>query len=351
LKKTFILFLIGLFIFQFTRGQNFVLPSVISPVAEKEDWPVLRARIRDKILKTWGKCPVSFMPEKNEFKEVSRYKKNGLTFIVYKYHVLDNSWDRGILVLPEGFDKDKKYPLVMPIHGTNYNAGADGMLDWDIHSHRAYGLELAQQGYITFCPDHFGFGDYLKDESQETVYNRFEREYPGWSITGRQILGFIRAIDLIYQLPCVDTEKGIGVIGNSLGGKSSLYVTAFDDRISVAVISTGISPMISNTYRGLDSMRREQPFYWDVVQKNVKYIWDYNEMIALCAPRALLFIEPTNDPYNPFIEVSLQAVLSALPVWKLYNNPEKLNFLMHGDGHDTTDPVRDIAYKWFDRFL
>lgn len=332
-------------------GQKFVLPSVISPVAKKSDWPVLRARIHDVILKTWGQCPVKFGPAKNSHQEVSRYKKYGLTLIVYKYQVVGDSWDRGILVLPHNFDQHKKYPLVLAIHGTNGKEGADGMLDYEKLRRRAYGIELAKRGYLVFCPDQFGFGESIKDKSQDAVYSEFEAKYPDWTITGRQILGLIRAIDCASQFPFVNMTNGVGAIGNSLGGRSALYLMAFDQRVSVAVVSAGVSPMISNTYRGLNQIRRAQPFYWDEVEKHADYPWDYNEMIALCAPRALFIIEPSNDPYNPFIECSFHAVLSALPVWKLYDSPEKLNFLMHGDGHDTRRPVREMAYEWFDRFL
>jgi pimeloyl-ACP methyl ester carboxylesterase len=334
-----------------TAGQNLMLPSVLSPAAEKDDWKVLRGRIHDKILASWGKCPVAFAPATNAYKEISRYEKHGLTHIVYNYQVFDDSWQRGILVLPANYQVGKKYPLVLAIHGTNGEQGADGMLDPDKVPHRAYAIELARKGYVVFCPDHFGFGDDLKTKSQEAVYTEFEAKYPEWTITGRQMLGFIRAIDLVFQLPTVDADKGVGVIGNSLGGRTALYLAAFDQRVSAAVVSTGISPMISNTYRGLNTMRREQPLYWQEVEKHGRYLWDYNELIALCAPRALLVVEPLNDPHNPSVHFSVQAVLSAMPVWQLLGKPEQLNFLMHGDGHDTTDPVRELAYKWFDRFL
>lgn len=332
-------------------GQKFALPGVISTVTTPEEWPVLRERIYEKIAKTWGESPVPYFPEKNSFKEVSRFQKYGLTMIVYRFHVVDDSWDRGILVLPKDFDSNKKYPAVVAVHGTNAAVGADDMIDLETNRSQAYGVDLAKRGYVAFCPDHFAYGEHLKYKTQDSVYDEFESRYPKWTITGRHILGFIRSVDCIHQFTFIDTKKGIGVIGNSLGGRTALYLMAFDQRISSAVISTGVSPMLSNTYRGLNKIRRQERFYWDEVEKNANYIWDYTEMISLCAPRALMLIEPDNDPYNPFVEFTFRALFGALPVWKLLGHSEKMNFLMHGDEHDTIDEVREFGYRWFDRFL
>ena len=332
-------------------AQKFALPGVVSSVTTREDWPVLRERIYEKIAKTWGESPVPYTPAKNSFKEVSRFERYGLSFIVYNYQVTSDSWDRGILVLPKDFDEKKKYPTVLAIHGTNGASGADGMFDMEKVRARAYAVDLANKGFVVFCPDHFGFGEHLKNKTQDEFFTEFEGKYPKWTITGRQVLGYVRAIDCVSQFPYVDLKKGVGVMGNSLGGRTSLFIMAFDERVGAGVVSTGVSPMISNTYRGMRGIRRQEKFYWEEVEKNANYAWDYTEMIALCAPRALMVIEPTNDPYNPFIEFTFRSIFGAMPVWKLYDHPEKLNFLMHGDGHDTVGEVRAFAYMWFERFL
>lgn len=83
----------------------------------------------------------------------------------------------------------------------------------------------------------------------DEVYNEFESQYPKWTITGRQVLGFVRVVDCVSQFPFVNTERGVGAIGNSLGGRTSLYIMTFDERVSSGVVSTGC---ISSTY-GMDS--------------------------------------------------------------------------------------------------
>ena len=82
-----------------------------------------------------------------------------------------------------------------------------------------------------------------------------------------------------------------------------------------------------------------------------KMPWDYHEMVALCAPRALLALEPFNDPYNPEPMAVFQTAYWAFDVYKLLGQPDRLRILMHGDGHDTPTDLRRFAYDWFDRYL
>ena len=87
------------------------------------------------------------------------------------------------------------------------------------------------------------------------------------------------------------------------------------------------------------------------MEKNGKSPWELNEMLALCAPRAVLCIEPFNDPHNPYTAVTIDCVKSAHKVYALLDASKHLSLYLHGDGHDTVPTVRSIAYDWFDRFL
>jgi len=140
-------------------------------------------------------------------------------------------------------------------------------------------------------------------------------------------------------------------MGNSLGGSAVLELMAFDERVSVAAASTGVSPKITNVYRLINQHRLLCPRHSDRVAQTGKMPWEMNELLALCAPRALLVIEPINDPYNPDIGTTTACVLSAARVWRLLGKPERVSMVTHGDGHDTRPDVREFAYRWFERFL
>jgi hypothetical protein len=74
-------------------------------------------------------------------------------------------------------------------------------------------------------------------------------------------------------------------------------------------------------------------------------------MIALCAPRPVLIVEPYNDAYNPYIEANFQCYATGQRVYELLGKPECFRSLTHGDGHDTVDDVREFAYGWIKRWL
>jgi hypothetical protein len=87
------------------------------------------------------------------------------------------------------------------------------------------------------------------------------------------------------------------------------------------------------------------------IERNGKSPWELNEMVALCAPRAVLVLEPFNDKYNPYTSVVYECVQSAHKVYALLEHPERLCFYIHGDNHDTVDSVRELAYDFIDRFM
>lgn len=124
-----------------------------------------------------------------------------------------------------------------------------------------------------------------------------------------------------------------------------------DERIKAAFVSTGISPHASNAYRLTHTANPLHPYEAKQMETNGKSPWELNEMIGLCAPRAVLFSEPFNDPYNPFIQPVFDCVKSAHKVYALLGQPQKLSLYLHGDGHDTVRELRNMGYDWFDRFL
>ena len=321
-----------------------VMSDVILPSTTPLDWPTIKSSIKNRVIDHWGQGPVPYSPNENiNYKIVSEYEEYGLTHIVIKYEVLPGSWDRGIMVLPKNFDKKKKYKAVLTIHGTNGVKGADGMLDSIGRPNRAYPIELAHREILTFSPDQYSFGESIKNIPRDSLVKEFNQKYPDWSIiSGRCLLGFMRSLDVLDKLSYVDNSNGYGVMGNSLGGKSSMNLAAIEDRITVAVVSTGVSPNISNAYR----TKRFQPEYWEDLVSSGDYPWEVNEVIALCAPKSMLFLEPINDPYNRYVDYTVEAFMRAAPVWKLLGKPENFSFLIHGDGHDTTEDVRNHAYNW-----
>lgn len=327
-----------------------MIQDLVLKDTQREEWDLIRSRIKRRIMENLGVFPVEPIPSPARFEELDRYEAYGLTHIRLRYHVFGNEWDYGILVLPSDLKAGGAARAVLTIHGTNGTSGKYGMLNPDVKPNRAYGIELAKRGYITFSPDQFGFGEIMETEEGRRRFEDFYKSYPDWSLTGRRVLGHVRAADVLDALDFV-IHDGYGSMGNSLGGQASFYLTGLDERIKASVVSTGISPHASNAYRLVHTPHPIHPYEAKSMEKNGKSPWELNEMLALCAPRAVLCIEPFNDPHNPYTAVTIDCVKSAHKVYALLDASKHLSLYLHGDGHDTVPTVRTMAYDWLDRFL
>ena len=327
-----------------------MINAIVTPQTKKEDWSSIRSDIKARILETFGDSPVELAPSKNAYEELERYVAHDLEHIRIRYHVFGDEWAYALIILPKELEQSKPAPAVLTIHGTNGTSGKFGVADPIKKLRRAYAVELAKRGFVTLSPDQYGFGEAMEDEAYAKDFENFYERYPDWSLSSRRVLGHIRALDVLDQLDYV-RHDGYGVIGNSLGGQASFYISAFDERIKASVISTGLSPNATNVYRDLTRTQHLEPGVTNYIKKHGKTPWELNEMLSLCAPKAVLCLEPFNDPYNPYTSTTIDCIKSAWEVYKLLEMPDKLTMYIHGDGHDTVDTVRAFAYDWLERFL
>lgn len=327
-----------------------MIGNIVTRDLKKEEWPMMRERMLERIMKTFGTSPVELAPIKNEFEEICRYEKHGLTHIKIRYHVFADEWAYAIIILPDGFKEGDVAPAVVTIHGTNGVIGKEGVCDPEGTPRRAYATELAKRGFVTISPDQYGFGEAMESEEEQKKFDEFYDRYPEWSLSCRRVLGHVRVLDVLDQLDYVKHD-GYAVMGNSLGGQAAFYLAALDERIKAAVLSTGLSPNLTNIYRALNRTQQLEPAVINAMRRRGQTPWELNEMLALCAPRAVLCIEPLNDPCNPYTEATIDCIKSAWDVYSLVGAPSKLAMYIHGDGHDTVDDVRNFAYDWIERFM
>jgi hypothetical protein len=326
-----------------------VINGVILADTTPDDWPKIRAAIVARIQRYLGH-PACAVDSHVRYEELERYERFGLTHVRLRYHVIADEWNEAVCVLPEGCGAQQPAAGVLTIHGTNGAAGKYGMLDPEGLPARAYGIELARRGYVTLSVDQYGFGAGLGNASfDEKVQELFSR-HPEWSLDGRRLLEQQRALDVFAQFPFVKVG-GYGTMGNSLGGRAVIFLAAFDERITTAVCSTGISPNLSNVFRNITRDRHLMPLMSRENEQNGVMPWDYHELIALCAPRALLLLEPFNDSCNPDTLATYTCIHQASRVYRLLDASERLSTLVHGEGHDTPPDIREFSYRWFDRFL
>jgi dienelactone hydrolase len=326
-----------------------------------EEWPAIRQRISARVAASMGKPPdVDVAPDHEVVKEYERY---GLRHQSIRYRVMPDEDGLAVIVLPEGIGKGRRAHAVVVCHGTyGGQLGKDGPLSME-GPERGYAIELARRGFVTVTPDNYEFGERLtRGEDMPTAevtrryvqsMVRFLEQHPEWSLDGRRLWDHQRLLDVLDGLPFIQ-PRAYGVMGHSLGGRTAAFLAALDERIAVAVPSCGMSPNLTNVYRvasGHPAAKSSPEWIAHFQRTGGHMMYDYQDMIALCAPRPLLIVEPYNDAYNPYIEANFQCYAAGQRVYELLGKPECFRSLTHGDGHDTVDDVREFAYAWIKRWL
>jgi dienelactone hydrolase len=243
------------------------------------------------------------------------------------------------LFVPKGLKR--KAPAMLCLHqttgiGKGEPAGVGG--DPNLH----YALDLAERGYVTLAPDYPNFGDYRLD-----VYAR------GYaSATMKGIWNHMRAIDLLQSLPEVDPER-IGCIGHSLGGHNTLFLAALDTRVKVAVTSCGFNSFLK--YYGGDlagwSHTGYMPRIASVYGKDARKMpFDFTEVLAAIAPRAVFVNAPTKDDNFELSGVE-DCLRAARPVYELLGAGGRLAAVHPACGHGFPPEARQAAYDFIDKAL
>ncbi len=95
-----------------------------------------------------------------------------------------------------------------------------------------YGKALAERGYAVIAPD----------------IGTHDQQHQDWTIMGERTWDALVCLDYLCSLPQVNKER-VGVAGLSLGGETTMYVAALDERLKVAV-SSGWLTTVENMKNG-----------------------------------------------------------------------------------------------------
>jgi dienelactone hydrolase len=201
----------------------------------------------------------------------------------------------------------------------------------------AYAAELAERGMVTLAPDYPGYGDYRID-----VYSK------GYvSATMKGIWNHRRAVDVLQSLPEVDPDR-IGVIGHSLGGHNSLFVSVFEPRIKVAVTSCGFNAFpkyFKGNLKGWSHKGYMPRIATDYGLDPKRIPFDFTEILGAIAPRPVFINAPLRDA-NFEVSGVQDCVAAASPVYELLGAKDALRPVYPDAAHDFPPEVRKQAYEF-----
>ena len=229
-----------------------------------------------------------------------------------------------------------RVPGVLVFHSTvNHSIRQPAGLGSD--PEKAFGLKLAQQGCIAFCPRNFLWPDNEKIAA-EAETKKFQQRHPQVTGMAKMLFDAIIATNILAGTEGVDSNR-LGAVGHSLGAKEVLYLAAFDDRIKATVSSEGgIGTKFSNW---------DAPWYLGPTIKQPDFMHEHHELLALIAPRAFLVVggeSADGDRGWPFIE-------AALPVYRLTTSRPRLGQYNHRRGHAVPPESEARIFEWLKTYL
>ena len=309
------------------------------PIKSAEDWKQRREHILAATQLVMGplpddsrRVPVNMQVIAEE--RLERFIRRKITFAVEKNDRLP-----AYLLIPN--DLKQKSPAVLRLHQTTAIGKAEPAgLGGKESLH--YAADLAERGFITLAPDYSYFG-----ENKEDPYAMGYQ-----SATMKGIWNHMRCVDLLQSLPQVDPDR-IGCIGHSLGGHNTLFLAAFDHRIKASVTNCGFTSFPKYYNGNLTGWTSDKymPRIASVYNKDPKQVpFDFPEVLAAIAPRAVLVIAPVHDD-NFEVSGVKDCVSAASRVFNLLSARNNLIARYPNCAHDFPEGERDAAYDWLAHWL
>ncbi len=247
----------------------------------------------------------------------------------------------GDLYYPAEAAEDAKLPTVVWLHGYSYPLGYMWVYRRDLHPI----LALVKAGYAVLAYDQAGFG------SRQHESGPFYDRYPRWSLLGKMVEDTRAALDALERDPRTDPSR-LYLFGYTLGGTVALHTAAFDPRVKAVVSVAGFTPLRSDTaaagltgldrYGGLSGLAPRLGLF---AGDEARVPYDYDELLALVAPRPVLVVQPRRDRDAAAGDVRT-AVGSARTVYSLYGDAGRLALDEPDDIARLTHATQDRAIAW-----
>jgi pimeloyl-ACP methyl ester carboxylesterase len=254
---------------------------------------------------------------------------------------------------PTGKPKAGKWPVIIWLHPHCYQDGWSAGQPWfSSRSVYSQGQDarpsfplLWKRGFAVFAFDQLGYGTRIHE-----ARNFYER-YPKSSIMGNMIDDTRSAIDALSALEEIDSTE-VYLVGYALGGKVGLLTAAFDDRIKGVVSVCGFDPLrLQSADKGTEGIRYYShlhgllPRLGFFVGHEDRVPFDFDEVVALIAPRPVLLVAPKLDRYARVADVRRE-VEGSRKIYDLLGRGEALQFETPMDFNRFPRSMQEHAFDW-----
>jgi dienelactone hydrolase len=210
-------------------------------------------------------------------------------------------------------------------------------------AYQHWGNWFARNGYVCMVIDTLESGEILGEHHGTYRAGMWWWNSRGYTPAGVECWNGMRALDYLSTRPEVDTNR-FGITGRSGGGAYSWYVIAMDERIKAAAPTAGITDLENHVVDGAVEGHCDCMFFVNT------YRWDYPQLAALAAPRALLICNTDDDNIFPLDGV-VRLRDKVRRVYDLLSAGEKCGLVITPGPHKDTQELQVPVMRWFNKHL
>lgn len=183
---------------------------------------------------------------------------------IIRWKAEDGMEIEGVVTRPVGYEKGKKYPLAILVHG-----GPEGVSLNGFNTRGTYPVQLfASRGYVVLEPNYRG------SQGRGVAFGKADQKDLG----GKEFTDVIAGIDHLAAQGMIDPDK-VGMGGWSYGGYfSGLAATKFTSRFKAAMVGAAITNWVSFT--GTTEIEHENSLvHWNLwPYEHHDLVWDRSPM-------------------------------------------------------------------------
>jgi len=244
-------------------------------------------------------------------------------------------------VLANGRPRPGPWPVVIWLHPYSYATGYSRYARPSIAA-------LTARGFAVVAFDQIGFGYRIHQA------RRFYERFPRWSLLGKMVSDTRAAIDAVSALEDVDARR-IYLAGWALGAKVGLFTAALDSRVAGVAAVAGFAPLRLDTpAKGTEGLRHYShlhglaPRFGFFEGREKRLPVDYDEILALLAPRPVYIQAPTLDRYHPVEDVR-QAVAAARVIYQKSGGADGLELATPVDFNRFPAASQERVFEWLSK--
>jgi hypothetical protein len=332
----------------FRREAQRIADASLADIKTKDDWEKKRPELHRQFLEMLGLWP---MPAKTDLKATVTGKIDAEKFTVEKLHFqsVPGLYVTANLYVPKNIKEPAPAILYVCGHG---NTVVDKVSYGSKVSYQHHAIWFAEHGYVCLILDTLQLGEIEGTHHGLHRYGMWWWQTLGYTPAGIECWNGIRALDYLETRKEVDAKR-LGVTGRSGGGATSWWIAAADERVKCTVPVAGIADLQSHVVEGVAPRYKQGGVitgHCDCMYFVNTYRWDFDVVLALCAPRPVLLGNSDADEIFP-VPGYRHLADKAKRIYELYDAKDKFKLMETTGPHKDTPELRLGAYRWMNRWL